>query len=197
MSVVEPCKAWRIIRTPRFQIHCPSAALHSIASNRLQPQIAPLANMPEHIRTVAVVGCGVIGMSWGALFLSKGHRVIISDPVEGVEERFRQYLQDVKSLFKGDEDFERLLTNYEFVSDVTSRLGEADFVQEVRLHSLCNGVLDIHVLSAIHLEWSGACGLQTRPYGEARRAHQTRGGDCIILFRSTCICIRPKMQEGP
>ena len=36
---------------------------------------------------VAVVGTGVIGMSWAALFLAHGHRVVASDPSPGAEGR--------------------------------------------------------------------------------------------------------------
>jgi 3-hydroxyacyl-CoA dehydrogenase len=89
--------------------------------------------MPENIQTVFVVGCGVIGMSWGVLFLSKGIKVIISDPVESAEANFKRYILSAKSFFDGRGDFESLSKNYEFVSDVTPRLCEADFVQEVTL----------------------------------------------------------------
>jgi 3-hydroxyacyl-CoA dehydrogenase len=89
--------------------------------------------MPESVRTAVVVGCGVIGMGWGVLFLSKGLKVIISDPVEGAEDNFKRYIQNAEFLFETRGDFERLSTNYEFVSDVIPRLAEADFVQEVCL----------------------------------------------------------------
>lgn len=88
--------------------------------------------MPEKVQTAVIVGCGVIGMSWGVLFLSKGIKVIITDPAEGAEANFQQYIQYAKSFIEGHGDFESLSRNYEFVSDVTSRLPEADFVQEVQ-----------------------------------------------------------------
>lgn len=90
------------------------------------------------IRTVAVIGCGVIGMSWASLFLSKGLKVIISDPVEGVEGRFKQYLSDAwPSLQQLGSLDERNIANYEFVTDMASRLPEADFIQEVSLVNRC------------------------------------------------------------
>lgn len=41
--------------------------------------------MSQQVRTVAVVGCGVIGMSWATLFLARGLKIIVSDPLEGAE----------------------------------------------------------------------------------------------------------------
>ncbi len=38
---------------------------------------------------VAVVGTGVIGAAWAALFLAKGHDVVAHDPAPGAEERLR------------------------------------------------------------------------------------------------------------
>lgn len=88
--------------------------------------------MPQHIRTVAVIGCGVIGASWASLFLSRGLKVIISDPEVEAEERFRRYLQDAWPALKADRVFENASAeNYEFVDDVVTSLLKVDFVQEV------------------------------------------------------------------
>ena len=37
---------------------------------------------------VAVIGCGLIGASWTALFLEAGHDVQAWDPAEGTRETF-------------------------------------------------------------------------------------------------------------
>ena len=88
--------------------------------------------MPQHIRTVAVLGCGVIGSSWATLFLAKGLKVIISDPVEGAEEAFKRYLRDAWPALQAGRALEdSLAENYEFVDDVIPRLPDIDFVQEV------------------------------------------------------------------
>ena len=87
--------------------------------------------MPQDIRTVAVIGSGVIGMGWAFLFLSQGLKVIISDPAEGAEERFKRFIHDSWPPNEGAEDQKQFLDRYEFVEDVTPRLAEADFVQEV------------------------------------------------------------------
>ena len=39
---------------------------------------------------VAVVGCGLIGASWAALFLAHGHEVVATDPAPGAETRLRE-----------------------------------------------------------------------------------------------------------
>ncbi len=40
----------------------------------------------------AVLGAGVIGASWTALFLAAGHRVAVYDPAEGAEDFVRRYI---------------------------------------------------------------------------------------------------------
>ncbi|KAG9522049.1 putative hydroxyacyl-CoA dehydrogenase, partial [Aureobasidium melanogenum] len=84
----------------------------------------------SEIRTVIVVGCGVIGMGWATLFLAHGLRVIITDPAEGAEERFEQYLKNALPLIAAREELDALAKNYQFVKDVLPILVEADFVQE-------------------------------------------------------------------
>ncbi|KJK61027.1 hypothetical protein P875_00042733 [Aspergillus parasiticus SU-1] len=86
--------------------------------------------MPQQIRTVAIVGCGVIGMSWATLCLSRGLNVIVSDPATGAKEALQRYLDQARPFLEAQGNFEELATNYEFVSDIVPRLAEADFVQE-------------------------------------------------------------------
>ncbi|KAG4263801.1 3-hydroxyacyl-CoA dehydrogenase [Fusarium proliferatum] len=86
--------------------------------------------MTQDIRTVAIVGCGVIGMGWATLFLSRGLKVIISDPAENAENVLKGYFEQSKSYLEGFGDYDELVSNYEFVNDITPRLAEADFIQE-------------------------------------------------------------------
>ncbi|KAI5240007.1 putative hydroxyacyl-CoA dehydrogenase [Aureobasidium subglaciale] len=86
--------------------------------------------MPEQIHTVVVIGCGVIGMGWAVLFLSRGLKVIITDLAPGAEENFGRYLRNALPLIAANQDFEVVSKNYEFVDDIIPRLVEADFVQE-------------------------------------------------------------------
>ena len=88
--------------------------------------------MPQQICTVAVIGCGVIGASWASLFLSRGLKVIISDPAQGAKENFKRYLQDAWPALQASRASEHTSSeNYEFVDDLAQALPDADFVQEV------------------------------------------------------------------
>ena len=73
------------------------------------------------IKTVAVVGTGVIGASWAALFLAHGLDVVATDPAPGADERLRA---DVAAT--GIAALDQLT----FVADVAEAVADADFVQE-------------------------------------------------------------------
>jgi carnitine 3-dehydrogenase len=73
------------------------------------------------MKTVAVVGTGVIGASWAALFLSHGLDVVATDPAPGAEERLRADVAATGLTARG-----RLT----FVADVAEAVADADFVQE-------------------------------------------------------------------
>ncbi|WIX98758.1 3-hydroxyacyl-CoA dehydrogenase NAD-binding domain-containing protein [Amycolatopsis mongoliensis] len=68
--------------------------------------------------TVAVVGTGVIGASWAALFLAHGLDVVATDPAPGAEERLRSALEGAST--------DRL----RFAADAGEAAAAADFVQE-------------------------------------------------------------------
>ncbi|KAJ1334945.1 carnitine 3-dehydrogenase [Microdochium nivale] len=84
----------------------------------------------QSVKTVAVVGCGVIGMGWATLFLAHGLKVIVSDPADGAEDAFKRYLEQARTFISEFGDFSHITSNYEFVRDIVPRLGEVDFVQE-------------------------------------------------------------------
>ncbi|GAM87942.1 hypothetical protein ANO11243_059700 [Dothideomycetidae sp. 11243] len=91
--------------------------------------------MAQQIHTVAVVGCGVIGMSWASLFLANGLKVIILDPAVGAEERFKAYLADAwPTIPRSGAAKQGSPGNYEFVVDLESelvpKLVDVDFIQE-------------------------------------------------------------------
>jgi carnitine 3-dehydrogenase len=73
------------------------------------------------MKTVAVVGTGVIGASWAALFLANGLDVVATDPAPGAEERLRADVAATGLAARG-----RLT----FVGDVAEAVADADFVQE-------------------------------------------------------------------
>jgi len=83
------------------------------------------------IRTIAVVGTGVVGASWAALYLARGFDVVATDPAPNAEANLRKYVDDAWRLL---EDIglapgaarDRLT----FTADMTKALANADLVQE-------------------------------------------------------------------
>jgi 3-hydroxyacyl-CoA dehydrogenase len=84
------------------------------------------------IRTVGVIGTGVIGSSWTALFLAKGLKVIVTDPAPGAEAKLHDYLQkhcsEIPNALVSPDD---CLNNFTFVNEIDSYLGDIDLIQEV------------------------------------------------------------------
>ncbi|KAJ9298232.1 hypothetical protein DTO271G3_3837 [Paecilomyces variotii] len=88
--------------------------------------------MEHAIKTVGVVGTGVIGASWTALFLANGLRVLVSDPAPGAKDRLITYLNTVWPVL------ERLhlrpgasISNWTFVGEsLGDACAEVDFIQE-------------------------------------------------------------------
>jgi carnitine 3-dehydrogenase len=83
------------------------------------------------IRRIAIVGSGVIGASWSALFLAKGLQVVATDPAPNAEASLRKF---VKSAWPA---VERLglspgasQSNLEFTADLAQAVAGADVVQE-------------------------------------------------------------------
>lgn len=88
------------------------------------------------IKSVAVVGTGTIGASWSALFLSRGLKVVASDPANGAEGRLRDYVRkawptivalDSNAVTGSLEDAEKRLV---FDVRLEDHLQSVDFVQE-------------------------------------------------------------------
>ncbi|KAN0092392.1 3-hydroxyacyl-CoA dehyrogenase [Hyaloscypha variabilis] len=89
--------------------------------------------MSHNIRTVAVIGAGVIGRSFTALFLAHGLKVLIfvSEPTPASAKKLEDYLQNVWPTIEKQETAS--IKNYEILSrvnDLETRLKECDFIQE-------------------------------------------------------------------
>lgn len=86
----------------------------------------------EHVEVVGIVGAGVIGASWSALFLAAGREVDIYDPAPDGEATTRAYIQrawpqlDELGLLRPGADPERL----RFVGSAAEAVSRAQFVQE-------------------------------------------------------------------
>ena len=84
-----------------------------------------------NVRTVGIVGCGLIGMSWAAYYLAKGFAVRATDPMAGAEEKLRAYIDSAWTLLEkmglepgADKN------NLTFSTDLKVSLKGVDFVQE-------------------------------------------------------------------
>ena len=80
---------------------------------------------------VAILGAGVIGASWTALFLAAGHRVAVYDPAASAERRVRDYVDTAWPTLKelgliADGAPAELI----FSADAARAVADAEFVQE-------------------------------------------------------------------
>lgn len=86
----------------------------------------------SQVKTIGVVGTGVIGASWTALFLAHGYKVLVADPGPGSEEKLAAYLKETWPVLKQlglTEDAS--LDNYKFMgSSLGKHYAEVDYVQE-------------------------------------------------------------------
>ncbi|MGW1550054.1 3-hydroxyacyl-CoA dehydrogenase NAD-binding domain-containing protein [Streptomyces sp. NPDC002346] len=82
-------------------------------------------------QNVTVIGAGVIGASWTALFLAKGLTVTISDPAPDVEKQVRAQLNEaVPALRALGLPTDGLGGNLRFEADLERAVANADVVQE-------------------------------------------------------------------
>lgn len=83
------------------------------------------------IRTVAVVGTGVIGAGWTTHFLAHGLDVVATDPAPEAERRLREDVATHwRSLERLGMEPEGSPDRLRFVPDLAEAVAEADFVQE-------------------------------------------------------------------
>jgi 3-hydroxyacyl-CoA dehydrogenase len=87
--------------------------------------------LDKPIRSIAIVGTGVIGASWGAEFLARGFDVIATDPAPNAEANLRKYIDEAWPALTAmglspKASRERL----SFTLDMKAALSEADLVQE-------------------------------------------------------------------
>ena len=83
------------------------------------------------IRRIAIVGTGVIGASWAALFLAKGLEVVATDPAPGAEKRLRDFAANAwPTLERLGLSAGASQANLTFSPDLADALKGVDFVQE-------------------------------------------------------------------
>jgi 3-hydroxyacyl-CoA dehydrogenase len=137
---------------------------------------------PRPIRTIAIVGTGVIGASWTALFLAKGFRVVATDIAPDAEVALRQF---VKTAWPA---LERLglspgasQSNLTFTADLAQAVAGADLVQEngperIELKKKLYGQLD-QLLPADVIIASSSSGLLMSEIQSGATTHPER---CVI-----------------
>ena len=86
---------------------------------------------PNPVRRVVIIGTGVIGASWAALFLAKGLEVVATDPAPNAEANLRQFVEAAWPALK------RLgvvpgasQSKLKFTTDLAESVKGADLVQE-------------------------------------------------------------------
>ena len=134
------------------------------------------------IRRVAIVGTGVIGASWSALYLTKGLQVVATDPAPGAEDRLRAFVA------KAWTALERLglspgasQANLSFTADLGEALTGVDLVQEngperLDFKQKLYGQLD-ELLAADVIIGSSSSGLTMSEIQKGAAAHPER---CVI-----------------
>ena len=85
----------------------------------------------KEIRNVAIVGTGVIGASWAALYLARGLNVTATDPAPNAEANLRRYIDAAwKDLSVIGLSPNASLNHLRFTTDLNHALADADLVQE-------------------------------------------------------------------
>src|ERR1700746_3152921 len=85
----------------------------------------------QEIRNVAIVGAGVIGASWAALFLARGLNVVATDPAPDAEANLRRYIDAAwKDLTVIGLSPNASRDRLKFTTDMKKALADADLVQE-------------------------------------------------------------------
>ena len=85
----------------------------------------------KQVRNIAIVGTGVIGASWAALYLARGFNVTATDPAPNAETNLRRFIdaawEDLNVIGLSPNASRDHL---QFTSDMKKALSNADFVQE-------------------------------------------------------------------
>jgi 3-hydroxyacyl-CoA dehydrogenase len=87
--------------------------------------------LEKPVRRIAIVGTGVIGASWAALYLARGFDVIATDPAPNAEANLRKYVDDAWKLLTSIGLSPGAARNrLSFTTELKAALSGADFVQE-------------------------------------------------------------------
>ena len=137
--------------------------------------------MTRQIRRVAIIGTGVIGASWTALFLARGIDVAATDVAPGAEARLNEFLAAAKPQLESLGALADRPGQLSFHADLAQALKGADLVQENgperldfkrTLYEQLDALLDADVIIA-----SSSSGLTMSAIQTACKRHPER---CVI-----------------
>jgi carnitine 3-dehydrogenase len=134
------------------------------------------------IRRVAIVGTGLMGASWTALFLAKGLKVVATDVAPNAEASLKQFIKEAwPALDRLGVAPGASQSNVTFTADLPAAVKEADFVQEngperIDFKKKLFGQLD-ELLPADVIIASSSSGLTMSDIQAACRLHPER---CVI-----------------
>jgi 3-hydroxyacyl-CoA dehydrogenase len=134
------------------------------------------------IRCIAIIGTGVIGASWSALFLAKGLQVVATDIAPNAETALRKFVETAwpalkrLGLSRGASQ-----SNLKFTADLAQAVAGADLVQEngperIDFKQKLYGQLD-ELLAADVIIASSSSGLTMSEIQKGATAHPER---CVI-----------------
>lgn len=87
--------------------------------------------MTNTIKTIGIVGTGVIGAGWAARCLARGLQVIASDPAPNAESQLRQKVDDAEpAMAQLGLQTDGMQQRLAFTGDLTKLCDAADFIQE-------------------------------------------------------------------
>jgi 3-hydroxyacyl-CoA dehydrogenase len=87
--------------------------------------------MARSVNRVAIIGTGVIGASWAALFLAKGLEVVATDVAPNAEASLKTFIEEAwPALSRLGLSAGASQTNLKFTSDLPTAVERVDFVQE-------------------------------------------------------------------
>jgi 3-hydroxyacyl-CoA dehydrogenase len=88
-------------------------------------------SLSKPVRRIAIVGTGVIGASWAALYLARGFDVVATDPGPNAEANLRKYVDEAwPALTELGLSAGASRDRLSFTTNMKEALSQADFVQE-------------------------------------------------------------------
>lgn len=91
-----------------------------------------MSDILQRYQKTAIIGAGVIGASWTALFLARGLSVVVNDPREDIETIVADYIRAATPTLQalGLQVGDDIMTRLSFERDLDKAVADVDLVQE-------------------------------------------------------------------